>query len=466
MSISAKILLFILLTFAGTRASAVVLTWADVPDGRLYRINTQQQTLEMEVVADRWQKIGNVLLKNVEERDFPPNARVKAIEMDKNRLRYLMVDCTNQVYTFDFETRILERIDKTFYRGNNCISTKFLRKDTLFSVGGYGFWRTNNLLTFFKRDSREFETLNSETNPPNSIYYGLNAYWEQEDTFFSALNYYHNDAENKGSTIFDYDAYQFSFRERHWQKVGTIQPDLFKGKENSFIGSIVWTGQYFLIPTNFNKPQLELLMADPRRNKLSLWVDTERVFDKTHFEPEGNPFNLYVWHDTLYYYKKSTTVKDTLVHKIKVPISELKRKATYVSKLYEPVTPMWYSFVWIAGLLIIMGLGVFWLYNQRNKKGQLLNHFKGVEKSFLEALIEASPQKGLSAEQVNQLLNTEKKSPETQRQTRSKFKNQLNMRIESLTGIKEAIEDEKNNSDGRMKDYFLKPQAIEKLRNK
>lgn len=153
----------------------------------------------METSPNIWVNLGKVTSININENDFPPVVRVNSFESDSDKQsRTFLIDCTNQAYHFSFKTRVLERIDKTYYRGYNCLATKFMRKDTLFSFGGYGFWQTINIQTYFKKTTNEWESYSPHNDAPKAINDGLNGYIPQKDIYFSAFNTFHSDSENKG----------------------------------------------------------------------------------------------------------------------------------------------------------------------------------------------------------------------------------------------------------------------------
>ena len=63
---------------------------------------------------------------------------------------------TGKVFSVDTVEHIVERIDETYHHGYNFDSYQFIRKDTIYSFGGYGFWIQNNLLTYFSEVRKEW----------------------------------------------------------------------------------------------------------------------------------------------------------------------------------------------------------------------------------------------------------------------------------------------------------------------
>ena len=48
----------------------------------------------------------------------------------------------------------IERIDHEIHRGDNFAKLAFLRKDTIFEVGGYGFWKIRDVFSYFDESKK------------------------------------------------------------------------------------------------------------------------------------------------------------------------------------------------------------------------------------------------------------------------------------------------------------------------
>ncbi len=69
----------------------------------------------------------------------------------------------------------LERIDRSIFGGERFGAEVFVFRDTLFSIGGYGFWQVNGALRYFEEKTREWSIL--RTNDHSSIANGVNGYY-------------------------------------------------------------------------------------------------------------------------------------------------------------------------------------------------------------------------------------------------------------------------------------------------
>lgn len=450
---------------------AVHLLWADFPDGRLYRIDLANKQLMMETSPNVWVKIGVVTTINMDERDFPPVVRVHSFELQhEKQSRLFLIDCTNQIYRFNFSTLILERFDNTYYRGYNCLATKFMRKDTLFSFGGYGFWQTNNIQTYYKRTSNEWESYSPKNNAPKAINNGLNGYLKANDTFFSAFNSFHSDAENQGKVIFDDGVYQFSFNSKAWEKQGTIRLDRLKELTTPEMKSpVLWTGQYFLIEY-YESPFVKIHIADPVNNKLYLWTDTHKVFERREIDLEHDLFKLYCWHDTLYFYNRADN-KNGVTPKHKMAVAQLQKESILIGDLYEKDLN-WQFMSFITFGLIAFGTGIFYIAKSRKSIVQpMLNvgdssplaQFNPQERMILKALIENYEIGGIESQQINDLLGLAQKAPDNQRKIRNDIIKSLNSKINLTYGISEGIIRIPTTLDKRFYRYELEGKVFDEL---
>jgi hypothetical protein len=447
---------------------AVNLIWADYPDGRLYKIDLSNQSLFMETSPSVWVNLGKVSSININENDFPPEVRVHSFEVNSDKqARIFLIDCTNQVYNFNFKSRVLERIDKTYYRGHNCLATKFIRKDTLFNFGGYGFWQTINIQSFFRKSSNEWESYSPLNDAPKAINDGFNGYVAQKDIFFSAFNTFHRDSENQGKPQYDYGVYSFSFKSKTWQKQGEINPSNFKelGLDKTKPYTL-WTGKYFLTKY-YDTPQSKFHIADPISNKLYLWTDNNKLIDGKIGDSEHEIFRFYCWHDTLYCYNHFDT-KTSEVRKIRLSINQIKNEAVLIGDFYETdINWMMIIMLSMSGILLIIG-GIYVLKNRKKDANSTENvavsSFNSQERIVIKALIEQYENGGLENQEIHELLGITHKTSENQRKIKNEFIKSLNAKLMVVYGINESIIRTPTDLDKRFYRHELKKESFDVLK--
>ena len=97
-------------------------------------------------------EISNMGIQRVLPVQFYKIDTQQKIIKNKNGL-FVLLDGSGQVYkaTDIANDKIaFTRVDSTFISGNSFHSYNFSYKDTLFNFGGYGYWRANGLLSYFK----------------------------------------------------------------------------------------------------------------------------------------------------------------------------------------------------------------------------------------------------------------------------------------------------------------------------
>lgn len=471
--------LLLLLSFSGAYAAKLI--WPDLPDGRLYQIDTQQQTLSYEGQNGVWQLVGKIQLVDVVESDIPPIVRVKAIEIDNKQSRYLLLDCTQQVYHFSFVSRKLERLDHSYYRGYNCYAAKFLRRDTLYSFGGYGFWHTNGLQTFFKKATREWEGLSPVAPGPASICFGFNGYLSDQDQFLAAFSLQQHDTQRPDPVNWDQGVYLYSFRPNTWEKVGQISEAIRNHIKPDLINRLSWfqAGNYFILK-HFERPYATLLIVDAVRNEARLWSDSPRLLTGVEDNSEANIYRSYVWRDTLYFHVMASNKSAKPIVVSKMPVNEIWLKAKPIGRFYDAETNRYSkgALVAFSALLVIGLLGRVVWRRQRSTSLKADDQIPEVTKSSFDWLPFTQQEKNVltdlaeteddsfTNEKLHSLLNIDDKTPDNQRKIRADFLKSLNSKLKVMFHIDDAVQRIPTSLDRRMYYYKLHTDITEKVLGK
>jgi low affinity Fe/Cu permease len=437
--------------------------WLDVTNKKAYRLDIRTQILEQEISPDHWKKAGSIKMIGVDEKDLSTPLRFICLQADKKHLRYLLADCTQQVYQFDFEKMLLERIDATFYRGFNCFSTRFIRKGVIYSFGGYGMFRTNNLMTHYQHFSKEWIAIQSVNDAPKSIHNGMEGYHKQRDVFYSGLNLAHSPSENNGKLITDYYFYEYSFKNNEWRNVGLIDNEALKEIPLDHSLNYYWNGKYFIV-RNYNLKNVKntVTIIDPTKNEVYVWHDKELFLDRNLPNREKDFDEEYVIGDTLYRRRpESVTKKETFIQT--VSIEKMKKEADYAGKLYTHTdnnSLYYFLALAVSAALVIFLIRKNWL-KKRKKEAQTFS-FENDEKRVLDVLL--TNDTGLTTDEINDLLNLSHKTIDNQRKLRNEFLKALNLKLYQMYEVKDAIERITLELDKRMVKYVLNSAIREKLR--
>jgi len=134
---------------------------------------------------------------------------------------YLLRDGTHQVYLLEKQNgKIrLQRLDSSVFNGDNFLMMAFLRNDTIYQYGGYGFWNTRDFFMRYRSTNRDWEFLAGGNGLKNE----LNYHWydKTEDAFYmiGSLSTTHHPVPKK---ILIDSIYRFSFNTRQWKAIGRL----------------------------------------------------------------------------------------------------------------------------------------------------------------------------------------------------------------------------------------------------
>ena len=134
----------------------------DLEAKSIYKIDLENQ--EFRILTEK-RNLGpfKLTLENVKFEDIDQSILVNSFKNSAGEI-YVSILGTGQIYQLNVKSRIFRRIDKTFYRGYNFFAIPLIRKDTIYSIGGYGFWHINNVPTFFDLKLNEWELMPNNFN--------------------------------------------------------------------------------------------------------------------------------------------------------------------------------------------------------------------------------------------------------------------------------------------------------------
>lgn len=132
---------------------------------------------------------------------------------------YLLRDGTHHVYLLKDEKGkpLLQRLDSSVFYGDNFLSMAFLRKDTIYQYGGYGFWNTRDFFMYYRNTNRDWEFLSGGNGLKNEHNYHF--YDEDEDAFYMLGSLYSSHHPVPKKILLD-SVYRYDFTTRQWTAVG------------------------------------------------------------------------------------------------------------------------------------------------------------------------------------------------------------------------------------------------------
>ncbi len=349
---------------------------------------------------------------------------------------YLIVEGTGQVYkaTDTNNSEIFfTRIDSTLDYGNSYLSINFSYKDTLYSYGGYGFWRINGQLRYFNDNEWSIIKLNKEYKLTNEA---VN-YLPKKSQLYALTNITNDEAEINKKSENQY-VIKLNLATKENEILGKLNPYLsFIRKTqgcnivniealNGTLFEDFETRECFLI--NFEENRIYKLKSEKRN---ILFKNSKDVF-KSLFEING----------TLYYEYSNNKLDST---KISIDDFIIIPEPVY----FNNIAPIFTNRLIISLFVILLILlSVVLLRSKGNIKCFLKltkydpipqNNialdlaFSEIDQQLIE-LIYSKCQKGNSAsvEEVNNCLGISKKTIEIQKRVRTEVINKLNHKFKII----------------------------------
>ena len=319
-----------------------------------------------------------------------------------------------------------------FFIGSN----HFVRKDTIFKHGGYGYWTLSNFLIYFEDLTKEWQSYSISENskiPPvinDQIGFTLNdSYY-----FFGG-----NSLDEKGArtlTKKNNEIWEFNFNTKKWKKLGDILRNLIFPIHSSFkIDS-----NLFLL----NK-QNKLFKIDVVNNTITRYKIAPILYQ---FVFGVNPI---YYEDYVYFLNAKGKIN-------KIALSKLTKETEVITKFYE--TQNITEKIILASVFIILLVVIFYVAKRyaNAKTIKLLDNGVRFKNKFIEldslsiAIIKMVEPQDIELSKVYNLVKKDHLSKIQNERIKNKYIDQINLQLSVLTGIKEDfLIVSKSNFDKRYK---------------
>lgn len=428
-----------LFLFKNGYAATTYFTWLDPKLDLRCRVNVANGELWRELTPGNWNLLTKVQLDASIPLHLPPTVSNHYFFSNNFQTLRFTVDGTGQVYELNFSKKQLTRLDRTFYSGYNFGADVFERNMVLYSVGGVGFWSYSKAITFFDKNTAEWQAIRPKNLGPESIFDGYQGYSNVADQFYTGGSETGQFLENAvlGTNP---NLYAYDFKSNTWNVLGEINPDLLKEPNRE----LAWNGKYFI---QFSREKVYLI--DPVENAVYVYKSNKEQF-------QGGEYR-FVSGDKVYCY---WNVDNGPVSQLSVEV--IRSKASYFGPFYSPPSNALYYGCAALGLAVFGGI----VYYAKRRKQEKYLSFDSQERAFLEALLALDSGKYLSTVEVNELLGLSGKTLENQRRIRLNTIAQINQKIQLFFHIEKAIERHTSPEDKRLTRYSLKSAALKALKSR
>lgn len=393
---------------------------------------------------------------------------------------FALIKGTGKLFKIDSSLKSL-RIDKSIFGGATFGSANFIYNDTIYSIGGYGFWDLNGAIRFFNTKTAEWDIIRA--NQDIQFANGINSnYFVDYNTGKFYLLYNNASPEYLVNEPLQKNKCFVKILDLHTKKWDpnqyAISNDLAQNfSDLSFIqiidGSIIANSKFRnkALLINFSKNTINEL----NDSKFTEWIQLKNNVKS------GIIYNI---NDTVYLVdEKSGSHLKYFLTKNDIKIKN--------EKLYE-VIPIFYPIEWylIIGLILVLLIIIIFLvryYNKytkaikltRNDKvytieadkrtiNEFVENLTVLEREVLELIVKNN-WNGLttSVTQLNKILGTEKKNDKIQNNIRGELILELNNKFKIYSLLNDdLIERKKSSFDKRHIEYFISDKMINKIPKK
>ncbi len=393
---------------------------------------------------------------------------------------WLTQNGSNKVFKLGRDGKAI-RLDRTINRGFNFGAINLFYKDTLYSIGGYGFWQTTGSIRYFNTNSGEWDIVRNIKNVP--IASGINAichYDKLQGKLFVIYTPTRPEYEKYDENADEEVLMQcFDFREKSWWDIAKqINPKI--AKKITDLTIIQNYGQTALISSKVNG---KVMSVNFNANKI-YEVDYKYHTELKQLLNSRNNYIAYTVDEKLYI--NDLDASTILYSTIKANQLSSYPEAFYINetnKLASSKIP-WLSISIIFN--IALGISIFVIVHLQKKRKELLlnlgsennrqqreiksskeylQYLSNIEIDLLKLLLKNNlNNEKTSISQINKILGTEKKEIKIQNNIRGEAIISINNKFMSFALVKDnLIERQRVEFDKRHMEYFINEKYVNRF---
>ena len=375
----------------------------------------------------------------------------------------------------------LERLDLTVHTGSNFYAQNFFINDTLYQMGGLGFWQIRGILTYYSAQTRQWEMVQTNKSVPSyfdDIKDAVLHYHEnrKDPKLYITNSYYYPKYPYSFETASTDSCYEYDFNTKAWTTLGKLTPEFKKTMniKRSHDFEMRFDNYYIF------QSQLEFFWIDIAANKFGNFNETETsklrdlwlsVYNANKRGIEaGFQFNLGkdVYFMNLLENDSLTWIKSTLNLNA---IDARKSTPIYSNKqsFIEAINLLFAKhknalFIGISIIMIAIGLSKAFFKRKKLPKEVITylyqNFFSSiniVEKELIEVLYNSNLKgEEVSTKTINKIIGVQQKDTITQNKSRSDHFIKINQKFKMATQNAEPLViKNRDKADKRQYNYGL-----------
>ena len=417
------------------------------PDHSLFTINIKTGMLSQEMPKKPKTELGLIQNWDTLKTELPEDLGVNTFYQADSTL--ITIPGTGQVYSLRLPSLKLNRLDQTFFRGYNFNASQFFRNDTLFSIGGEGFWQKHSIITYYNPKTFEWAFYKFQKDNKHPSTNKFSGYSPKNDTFFTAFFEIDASIAKKDVTLRFY-----SFKKDEWENKGILSESQMQLAESNYRS--IWTGEYLILI--YDSSDSKILIADPFKNVLFEHQTTKDQFFMQNCE-------LYYRDGQIFSRSILSQGKIGKVYFDSLNVDTLIKQSSIVGQVY--------GYDYYSNKNKLAALGAFLVFSAgfvyyRKRKLKIENYtLTELELLVVKKFINQAINEKISSIELNNLLQISTKSYDNQRQIRYRIIGAINHKLRVDLDSKDLIFRSSNNEDKRMMDYYInpdiKPKDLERL---
>lgn len=397
----------------------------------------------------------------------------------KNELK-VQLDGTGKILVLDTNF-IPNRIDSTIFDGYNFGAFNFVYNDTIFSLGGYGFWQFNGMLRYYNEKQHGWSLIQSNKSIPIRLWFNGQVYLDSKNTKLYVAFRKPREGLNEAAVKPDTHVYVecLDLKTKQWiekkyivnEGVMTEWDWAHKPLFNSEIGLITFNRDELDV-YDFENNRWGKVRKEKAKGIMDEWYMSKALIllatgNQLHFI---NPKNGYI---------NSFPIQNEDVEWQKTQL--MTRESSLLSE------KSFTSFILITSIFISFACGYFLRkrklnlslniespptneiieeeYSRENKKS-FRDSLTETEKSLLDLLVKNGKDgKMTSVHQVNEVLGLSRKDTKFQNNVRSSTFQMINKKFNVFSGLSDPlIVKERTEFDKRFYEYAILPKYLQKIK--
>ena len=367
----------------------------------------------------------------------------------------------------------LYRIDRSRWHKTQNMSYTYVQNDTLFNLGGYGYFNNFDKILYFDNKTFEWYKYNSKNdlydNASNDF---LIFHDRKEEEIFYFGGKFDVTPQNIEKENLQYSIMKFSASNKRWDKVGNLDFS-FSNKRNYiydyhqslFKRSFNFFDENYLYLLIFN----ELYTFDFKNNSFTISdfsLDNINTLNKIIYNPDNKEL-MYITSFT------SENYPEVIIQKIEDFLPKDFKEKHYI---YSTSNSGWnYAIVFL--ILIIISTIIYWkkieglfidksLILENDKvlfNGKKILIFDENEEKTLKYIIDKNKKNGVGTDELFDIIENGSQSFDNKRKRLSIILNNINLKLRAITNIPEdMIQSIPSKEDNRLRNYRLNKKLFEK----